>query len=88
MDQDIQNSWVKMILEVYGLIISDNGIFLYIRPIILSFKDIVKSNYNYKFLSDSESEEDEILESKELFIKNDNLPEVNTSNYLDSATSE
>lgn len=87
--EDIDSKlWVKMLLEIYGLIISDSGIFLYIRPIILSFKDIVRSDYNYKFLSDSESEEDEILESKELFIKNDSLPEVNTSNYLDSTTSE
>lgn len=70
------NSWCKMLLEIYAIVInSQNDTFsLFLRPVILSFKEKEVSNYNYKFLDDSDSEKDEInipdTELNSIFIKN------------------
>lgn len=74
-----QNTWCKMLLEVYAIIINQNGTFsLFIRPIILSFKPKEINNYNYNFLEDSD---EEIPDSdiNNLFIKSD---KVKTDNDL------
>tara|TARA_A100001015_G_scaffold319133_1_gene441109 strand:- start:2300 stop:3049 length:750 start_codon:yes stop_codon:yes gene_type:complete len=72
-----KNSWVKMILECYAIIISENGFSLFIRPIIIYFKKIKNNNYNYKFIKDSDDSDNdndddneiEELESNNIFIK-------------------
>lgn len=65
-------AWCKMLLEVYAIIISQNGTFsLFIRPIILSFKAKEMTNYNYKFLEDSDDEAVPETEMNKLFMKDD-----------------
>ena len=56
--QDVpENSWCKMILEVYAVWINSNNEFgLFLRPILISFK--LKESYNYKFLDESDEEND------------------------------
>ena len=84
------NSWVKMILECYAIIISENGFSLFIRPIIMYFKDIKIENYNYKFIEDSEcsDNENEILEleSNNIFIKNDEEPTNKSLKYSETSS--
>jgi hypothetical protein len=55
------NSWCKMLIEVYALVINSqtNTFSIFVRPIILSFKDKQVNNYNYKFLEDSDSDKEE-----------------------------
>lgn len=52
------NSWCKMLLEIYAVVFNfKNETFsIFIRPIILAFKE--KNIYNYKFLEDSDSDSD------------------------------
>jgi len=70
------NSWCKMLIEIYAVVINyqNNTFSLFLRPIVLSFKEKEVSNYNYKFLEDSESEKEDIdipdSEINNLFIKN------------------
>jgi hypothetical protein len=56
------NYWCKMLIEVYAIVVnSQNNTFsLFLRPIILSFKEKQAKIYNYKFLEDSDSEKDEM----------------------------
>jgi hypothetical protein len=79
------NSWCKMLLEIYAIVINyqNNSFYVFLRPIILSFKEKQIVNYNYKFLEDSDSDKGELdipdSELNGLFlkstckIKNDNL---------------
>jgi hypothetical protein len=57
------NYWCKMLIEVYALVINSqtNTFSLFLRPIILSFKEKQSKIYNYKFLEDSDSDKDEIV---------------------------
>jgi len=70
------NSWCKMLIEVYAIVINiqNNTFSLFLRPIILSFKEKEVSNYNYKFLEDSDSDKEDVdipdSEINGLFIKN------------------
>jgi hypothetical protein len=80
-----KNSWCKMLLEIYAIVINyqNNSFYVFLRPIILSFKEKQIVNYNYKFLEDSDSDKGELdipdSELNGLFlkstgkIKNDNL---------------
>jgi hypothetical protein len=84
------NSWCKMLVEVYAVVINiqNNTFSLFLRPIILSFKEKEVSNYNYKFLEDSDSEKEDVdipdSEINGIFIKNI----VNFNNEkVDNATS-
>ena len=44
-EEDIPNdSWVKMILEVYAIWINKNGFGIFLRPILVSFKPLIKFN--------------------------------------------
>ena len=81
------NHWVKSILEIYAIWITDNGFGLFIRPILMDFKMNQTIAYNYKMI---ESEEDDIddelctiqdnaykiiqdtVESESVFIRSEN----------------
>ena len=84
------NSWCKMLLEIYAIVINiqNNTFSLFLRPIILSFKEKEVSNYNYKFLEDSDSEKEDVdvpdSEIHGIFIKNIN---EHKNERLDNATS-
>jgi hypothetical protein len=83
------NSWCKMLVEIYAVVINiqNNTFSLFLRPIILSFKEKEVSNYNYKFLEDSDSEKEDVdipdSEINGIFIKNI----VNFNEKVDNATS-
>jgi hypothetical protein len=69
------DSWCKILVEVYAVVINSqkSEFSLFLRPIILSFKEKEIINYNYKFLEDSNSEAEEDIPDSELnsiFIKN------------------
>ena len=73
-----QFSWVKMILECYAITISNYGINLFVRPIIMSFNERIIENYNYKFIKDSDSESDnesdrttQVFNTSNIFINKD-----------------
>ncbi len=54
-----EDSWCKMILECYGVWINSNNDFgIFFRPILISFTPKEKEVYNYKFLEDSDEEND------------------------------
>lgn len=66
--------WTKILLEFYAIWINNNGFGGYFRPIIIDFRKMSKSLYNYKLLEDSSDEDipNEIfIKSKE--VKTDNL---------------
>jgi hypothetical protein len=71
-----ENSWCKMILEVYAVWINSNNDFgIFLRPVLISFtarEDV----YNYKFIeSDEEEDEDDIPDTEvnnNVFVKLDN----------------
>lgn len=54
------NSWVKMILEIKAVWINNNGLGLFIKPILISFIPIEIKKY--KFLEDSEDEVDDVID--------------------------
>ena len=70
------NSWIKMLLEVYSVVINTDTkkFYLFLRPIALSFKEKVSMKYNYQFLEDSASDED-IPDSdvNNIFLKQKNI---------------
>jgi hypothetical protein len=90
-----QNSWVKMILECYAIIISENGFSLFIRPVIMYFKEIKNNNYNYKFIKESDDSENdnddnneiEELESNDIFIKQGEIKN-SSSEYSSTSSNE
>lgn len=54
-----EDSWCKMILECYGVWINPNNDFgIFFRPILISFTPKEKEVYNYKFLEDSDEDND------------------------------
>lgn len=64
-----KNSWCKMLIEIYAVVVNyqNNTFSLFLRPIILSFKEKQSVNYNYKFLesdSDSDSDKEDIPDSE------------------------
>jgi len=88
--QDIPvNYWCKMLLEVYALVINhqSNTFSLFLRPIILSFKDKQASKYNYTLLEDSDSDKDEMdvpdSELSSIFMKQ--VTKRNNDNELTSS---
>lgn len=68
-----QDSWVKMLLEVYAVVINPENktFYLFLRPITLSFKEKENKKYNYKFLDDSDENNDDIPDSdiNSIFLK-------------------
>jgi hypothetical protein len=71
------NSWIKMLLEVYSVVINTDTkkFYLFLRPIALSFKEKIGMKYNYKFLEDSASSEEDIPDSdvNNIFLKQKNI---------------
>jgi hypothetical protein len=64
-----KNSWCKMLIEIYAVVVNyqNNTFSLFLRPIILSFKEKQSVNYNYKFLesdSDSDFDKEDIPDSE------------------------
>lgn len=52
-----EDSWSKMILECYAVWINSNNDFgIFLRPVLISFTPKEKEVYNYKFLEDSDDE--------------------------------
>ena len=77
-DEIPQFSWVKMILECYAITISNYGINLFVRPIIMSFNERIIENYKYKFIKDSDSDSDndsdrtaQVFNTSNIFINKD-----------------
>lgn len=84
-----QFSWVKMILECYAITISNYGINLFVRPIIMSFEERIVENYNYKFLNDSDSEEEserttQVFNTSNIFINKEEHDNTNDNDSIDS----
>lgn len=54
-----EDSWCKMILECYAIWVNANNDFgIFFRPVLVSFTPKEKEVYNYKFVDDSEEEND------------------------------
>ena len=68
-----QDSWVKMLLEVYAVVINPENktFYLFLRPVTLSFKEKENKKYNYTFLDDSDENNDDIPDSdiNNIFLK-------------------
>jgi hypothetical protein len=81
------NSWIKMLLEVYSVVINTETkkFYLFLRPIALSFKEKVDMKYNYKFLEDSASSEEDIPDSD---VNNIFLKQKNTNTEKNETTSQ
>ena len=80
------NSWVKMILEVYAVWINPNNDFgVFLRPILVSY---TKDNYNYDFVHDTEEEDNCDIPDTEInnniFIKRSISSKVDYSNDVTS----
>jgi hypothetical protein len=57
LDNIPNDSWCKMILECFGIWINSNNDFgVFFRPILISFTPKEKQVYNYKFLEDSDDD--------------------------------
>lgn len=70
--EDIEkDSWVKMILEVYAIWINKNGFGIFLRPVLVSFKPFDKSEYNYKFLEESDNEDviNTVMDNDSIFMR-------------------
>jgi hypothetical protein len=85
--------WCKMLIEIYAVVINyQAGTFsIFIRPIILSFKEKQIHSYNYKFLEDSDSDKEDVPDSElsGIFIRQKNKLENNdlTSSNIKAADS-
>jgi hypothetical protein len=54
-----EDSWCKMILECYGVWVNTNNDFgIFFRPILVSYTPKEKEVYNYKFIEDSDEDND------------------------------
>ncbi len=63
MDAIPEDSWCKMILECYAVWINANNDFgLFFRPVLVSFTPREKEVYNYKFLEDSDDDNENVFE--------------------------
>lgn len=92
MDDIPKDSWIKMILEVYGIWITEQGLGLFIRPIIFSFKTRNSIGYDYILLEESEEEvelddiihtvnDNSIFIKKESELQNDNSKTTTTLDF-------
>ena len=60
--------WCKVLVEFYAIWINKNGFGGYLRPVLMYFKELSKTEYNYHLLDDSE-EIDDIPGVESVFIK-------------------
>jgi hypothetical protein len=98
--QDIEkDSWVKMILEVYAIWINKNGFGIFLRPVLVSFKPFDKSEYNYKFLEESDNEDviNTVMDNDSIFMRQEDsnteagetsVLQLPLNNQLSSTSSE
>lgn len=63
--------WCKVLVEFYAIWINKNGFGGYLRPVLMYFKELSKTEYNYHLLDDSE-EIDDIPGVESVFIKQTN----------------
>lgn len=79
-DENVVDSWVKMILEVYALWINENGFGIFLRPILVSFTPFEKIQYNYSFIEESEDEDViNTVTNESIFIKQEHKEEINNA---------
>lgn len=78
-DENVKNNWVKMILEVYAIWITQDGFGIFLRPILVSFSPIQKIQYNYSFIDESDNEDDVLntVTNESVFIKQDSCSDDN-----------
>lgn len=75
LDKVPEDSWCKMILEVYAIWINSNNDFgLFFRPVLISFTPREKQVYNYTFVDDSEDDANNDHEF--------DIPETETNNNI------
>ena len=98
--EDIEkDSWVKMILEVYAIWINKNGFGIFLRPVLVSFKPFDKSEYNYKFLEESDNEDviNTVMDNDSIFMRQEDsnteggetsILQLPYNNQLSSTSSE
>jgi len=82
-----ENSWVKSILEVYAIWITQDGFGLFIRPVLMSFKLNENIDYNYELTDDSEEIDDVIhtIHDNSIFIRADeNTHNIETNSIVQS----
>tara|TARA_Y100000385_G_C13008975_1_gene600752 strand:- start:453 stop:1232 length:780 start_codon:yes stop_codon:yes gene_type:complete len=60
--------WCKVLVEFYAIWINENGFGGYLRPVLMYFKELSKTEYNYHLLDDSD-EIDDVPEVNQVFIK-------------------
>jgi hypothetical protein len=80
----MEGSWCKMILEVYAVWINNNNDFgIFFRPVLVSFTQREVSNYNYKFAEDSDEDVADIPDTdiaNNVFMKIDPTKQVGGNN--------
>ncbi len=73
-----EDSWCKMILECYAIWINSNNDFgIFFRPVLASFTPKEKQVYNYKFLEESDEEQDFDIPDTE--VNNNIFMKINSS---------
>lgn len=85
------DSWCKMILECYAVWINANNDFgLFFRPILVSFTPREKEVYNYKFIEDSDEENDNenVFEIPDTEINNNIFMKIDPKNKSKNKANE
>ena len=83
-----EDSWCKMILECYAVWINTNNDFgIFFRPILISFIPKQKEIYNYKFVQDSDSEEENEFDIPDTEINNNIFMKIDESINVSNADS-
>ena len=85
-----ENTWMKMILECFALWVTNDTFGLFLRPILISVSPFEVEKYNYLLLDDTESSDDDIIETelnKTPFIKEDFNSKDIVDNLLTDNTS-
>lgn len=85
-----QDSWAKVIFELYAIWINNSGFGLYMRPVLISFSPNNKVEYNYKLLDDSEDMDDIIntVNDNSIFIKSEPTENDNTTSILEMPSND
>jgi len=82
------NTWCKILLEIFAIVINyeTNSFSLFLRPIVLSFKEKEIIKYNYKILDDTDSDKDDIpdTEFSSVFMKQNNKERIDDKNVTSS----
>jgi len=84
-----EDSWCKMILECYAVWINANNDFgLFFRPVLCSFTPKENQIYNYKFLDDSDDENENVFEIPDTEINNNIFMKIDPRNKSKTKTNE